>query len=95
MQVDAKGRIPEGHPSCMQLRRDLSRLSATMDGLAEGHSSAELAQLSNLISSELQQLRNSWINRYANPARRAAAVADPRQPRLIGASGGKRGNKEK
>jgi hypothetical protein len=90
VQVDSKGRIPEGHATCMQLRRDLSRLSATLDGLAEGHTAAELSQLSALISSELQQIRNAWINRYANPARRAAAVANPKQPRLLGGNNGEK-----
>lgn len=89
--VESRGRIPEGHAGCMQLRRDLTRLSATLDTVAEDRTPPELGKLSALISSELQQLRNSWVNRYANPARRAAAAADPRQPRLIGASRGKHG----
>jgi hypothetical protein len=79
----------------MQLRRDLTRLSATLDIVAEDRTPAELGKLSALISSELQQLRNTWVNRYANPARRAAAVPDSRQPRLLGASRGNNGKTQK
>ena len=66
------GTIPEGHARCMLVRRDLHRLQGDIDLSVEGRNSAELKGLADYLAAELQQIRNSFVNTYANPARRKA-----------------------
>lgn len=70
VQVLPVGNVPEGHAACMQLRRDLARLIGALEPVAQDRSPKELRLIASFLASELQGIRNSFVNKHANPAKK-------------------------
>ena len=73
VEVEPRGRIPDGHPACVAFSQDVTRVFASLDRVlhAEGGSSTDqIKELRKFWARTVTSDGNAVWNRWDNPARR-------------------------
>jgi hypothetical protein len=73
VEVAERGRLPEGHPACVALSQDVTRVMTALETALEGRSLDEIRKLRrSLWQTRILGDGNSIWNRVDNPAKRKA-----------------------